>query len=411
MDVNDRRTTLTRVTPGYPMHETMRRYWLPALLSSDLPDNDSDPFRLKILGIDLVAFRDSEGRVGILDEHCCHRSASLCLGQVKEGGIRCIYHGWKYAVDGTVLDMPNVTDERLKKRIKQPAYKVQEAGGVIWVYMGPAELEPPLPHHPFFDVPESHRHIQIVVSNSSFTRVAEGVLDSSHVGVLHSNVASSDIMNDLSPELELADTSSGFVYAALRRARTEAGEPATSVRVTAFAFPNSVYINAAQKTLLIAMPVEDDLTHFFMIFWEDNRPLSEVRPLETMRHYYGIDDEGMDVWGLDRTTYNLPDRPNVHNNFLQDRAKMRSGESFSGMHRFIPEDFGVSASMGPVAKRPKENLVPSDKAIARYRGLMVANAERVVNGGEPAGLTPKHYPRAISATIGIDDKWQDLLDA
>src|SRR5437016_4734164 len=127
---------ITQVGPGTPMGEVFRRFWMPACLSQDLPGPESDPVRVRVLGEDLVAFRDVEGRVGVLDEFCCHRTASLTLGRVEGCGIRCIYHGWKFAVDGTILETPNVEDDRIKTRMKQPAYPTREAGGIVWCYMG-----------------------------------------------------------------------------------------------------------------------------------------------------------------------------------------------------------------------------------------------------------------------------------
>src|SRR5271170_4822501 len=177
------KSTLTDVAPGALMHNAMRRYWLPGCLSTDVPEPDSDPIRLTILEQNYVCFRDSAGRVGILDENCCHRGASLCLGRVGGGGIQCIYHGWRYAVDGTILETPNVQDDRVKSRIRQPAYSVYEEGGIIFVYLGPADQKPPFPVLPYRDLPASHRYLTITVASTNYTQVIEGLLDSSHVGV------------------------------------------------------------------------------------------------------------------------------------------------------------------------------------------------------------------------------------
>ncbi|HEY5271744.1 MAG TPA: Rieske 2Fe-2S domain-containing protein, partial [Acidimicrobiales bacterium] len=136
---------LCRVGPGTPMGAALRRYWIPACLSADLPEADSDPVRIRRVGEDLVAFRDTNGVVGILDEQCCHRGASLAFGRVEECGIRCLYHGWKYAVDGTILETPNMADSRYRQAIKAPAYPVCEVGDIVWVYLGPPELIPPEP--------------------------------------------------------------------------------------------------------------------------------------------------------------------------------------------------------------------------------------------------------------------------
>ena len=405
MSPEEQNAILTDVSPGTPMHEAFRRYWLPALLSRDLPEPDSDPKRVTLLDRSYVAFRDSEGRVGLLDEHCCHRSASLCLGRVEGGGIRCIYHGWKYDVDGVVMDMPNVSDERIKARIRQGAYPVREVGGIIWVYLGPKELEPPLPHLAMFDVPEEHRFCEIVVSSVNYTQMVEGVLDSSHVGVLHHDVASPEIRADPSPDLEVEDTDFGFRYCAMRAAVGADGSPEIYGRVSTFAFPSSVYVNHT-GILLIAVPITTSRAQFVMIFWDEEKPIGVGQDRENLRAYFGIDDEGMTNWGLHRDTHDLPTSPNRANNYKQNRERMRSGESFSGMHQFIPEDFGVAQSMGAVLDRTKEHLVPADRAIAKYRRLMIENAQAIANGAEPAGLNPARPPRAMNGMMKSREEWK-----
>src|SRR5499427_2146923 len=137
---------VTRIGPATPMGQTMRRYWLPALLAWELPEPDCPPVRVKLLGEDLVAFRDTRGRVGLLDEHCPHRLASLFLGRNEECGLRCVYHGWKFDVEGRCVDMMNEPEElRFEHKIRITAYPTVEEGGVIWAYLGPPDRRPPLP--------------------------------------------------------------------------------------------------------------------------------------------------------------------------------------------------------------------------------------------------------------------------
>lgn len=409
MSLNAQHETLTNVEPGTPMHAALNRYWWPIYLSKDLPEPDSDPRRITVMYRDFVIFRDTSGSVGLLDERCCHRSASLCLGRVQEGGIRCIYHGWKFDVNGRVLDIPTVKDLKIKGLRRQRAYPVREAGGLIWAYLGPAELEPPFPHHPFFDVPETHRFAEIVVASANYTRTIEGVLDSSHVGILHQDVASPEILNDLAPLIEVADTDYGFCYAALRQASSIEGQAETLVRITAFSLPASVYVNASQKVLLISLPITNDRTHFVMIFWDAVRALGVGEERERLRAFYGIDDKGLDYWGLGREFHDLPGRPNKENNFLQDRVAMREKRSFTGMHRFIPEDFGVAASMGPIADQPRQNLVQSDIAVVKMRRILTDNARNVAAGNPAAGLNPSLYPASITGRISQETSWTTLL--
>ena len=421
---------LTDVSPGAAMHEAMRRYWLPALLSRDIPEPDSDPVRVTLLNLDFVAFRDSQGRVGLLDERCCHRSASLCLGRVEDGGIRCIYHGWKYDVEGAVLDMPNVSDERIKARIRQGAYPVREAGGIIWTYLGPKELEPPFPEFDFLDLPLNNTFVEIVVGSSNYTRLLEGVLDSSHTGVLHADAIAdvaagkgpapvlgghtrasfgAQIAQNLAPRLEVEETDFGLRYAAIRDLVEPTGEASALARVSTFAFPACVF-SPPDNILLFAVPVTNDRTNFYMIYWDPYREIGVGEALKELRAYYGIDDVAMDYWGLDRKTHDLPDRPHKENGWRQDRERMKSGKSFTGLHRFIPEDFIVSNSMGPIAQRPHEHLVHADLAIARYRRLLIENAVRIRDGGEPAGLKPRYRPRAMAGYVTPERPWTSLFD-
>src|SRR5579862_8306075 len=151
---------LTRTGPGSPMGSVMRRYWVPALLSWELPEPDCPPVRLQLLGEPLVGFRDTSGRVAILDEHCAHRKASLFLGRNEEPGLRCVFHGWKYDVDGQCVDMPcEPPESRFAEKIQLKAYPTLELGGIIWAYMGPKSKLPPAPKFDWTQVPETHRQV------------------------------------------------------------------------------------------------------------------------------------------------------------------------------------------------------------------------------------------------------------
>ncbi|MGF7234290.1 MAG: Rieske 2Fe-2S domain-containing protein [Frankia sp.] len=430
MEPVEQKKLLMDVTPGSVMNELMRRYWLPVCLSRDI-EPDGDPMRIRALGVDYVVFRDSAGWVGLLDELCTHRNASLCLGRNEAGGLRCIYHGWKYAVDGTILETPNVADDRLRQRIRQPAYAVQEAGGIVWGYFGPAELEPPMPHHPFFDLPEENRVVQLVVASTNYSRVIEGLLDSSHTGVLHQDSVAklttgtgpapafggrsrastgSVIGKDLSPAIEVEEADFGLRYAAIRHVTGDDGAPRRAIRVTSFVHPTTIVI-PPDNLMQITLPVDNDRSHFFMIFWDATREIGTGEARDEIRAYYGIDDEGMDTWGLGREFHDLPGRPSVENNWGQDRAAMRNG-SFTGLHRFIPEDFAVSSSMGASDCYPVEHLVAADLAIARFRRGLVDNAVRVSKGEEPAGLDPRESPAAAFLLLSDDGpSWREHFRA
>lgn len=179
---------LTQVGPGTPMGEMMRMYWHPIATSAELPHPDCDPLRSRLLGEDFVVFRDTNGKVGVLDELCTHRGASMALGRVEEGGIRCIYHGWKFAVDGTIMDMSNNADSTYIEKLKAPAYPVFERSGLIWTYIGPKDKQPPFRTFAFDEVPDSNRILFRVNTHANYLQMWEGGTDSSHVGILHSNL-------------------------------------------------------------------------------------------------------------------------------------------------------------------------------------------------------------------------------
>ena len=151
---------VTRVGPGTPMGNTLRMYWVPALLSAEIAEPDAPPVRVKLLGEDLVAFRDTQGRIGLIDEFCPHRRVSLYFGRNEECGLRCIYHGWKFSVDGSCTEMMNEPDESdFSHKVRVTAYPTCELGGIVWAYMGPAEKMPPLPKFAWTQAPESHRNV------------------------------------------------------------------------------------------------------------------------------------------------------------------------------------------------------------------------------------------------------------
>ena len=218
-DDNER---LTQVASGTPMGTLLRRYWIPALLSAEL-EVDGAPLRVRLLGEHLVAFRDSTGRVGLLEEFCAHRGASLFLGRNEQCGLRCIYHGWKYDVEGRVVDMPTESaDSTYKDRIKQTAYTTIEIGGLVWAYMGPLEKMPPKPYFGWTQPPETHRSVSRILQECNYLQAVDGGVDSAHVGWLHrvfesendggfAGIWTADVVAD-----EADSTDYGHVYASIR---------------------------------------------------------------------------------------------------------------------------------------------------------------------------------------------------
>src|SRR5215472_15260196 len=180
---------LCRTNAGTPMGELFRRFWLPALLPSELPTPDCDPIRFRILGEDLVAFRDSKGTPGFIQNNCPHRGASLFFGRNEEAGIRCVYHGWKFDTSGTCVDMPNEPAESdFRAKVTAVAYPCVERGGLVWAYMGPPDKRPEPPDLEFTLVPDSHHYVTKYPLDCNYMQGMEGELDSSHVSFLHSTL-------------------------------------------------------------------------------------------------------------------------------------------------------------------------------------------------------------------------------
>ncbi|HMK01028.1 MAG TPA: Rieske 2Fe-2S domain-containing protein [Reyranella sp.] len=387
---------ICRVGPGTAMGKAFRRFWVPALLSEELPAPDGDPRRVQLLGEDFVAFRDSDGKVGVLDEYCCHRSASLALGRVEAGGIRCIYHGWKFAVDGTVLETPNVPDPTFKGRFKARAYPVREAGGLVWVYLGPPAQMPAFPRWPFFELTAPHLLPVYAVVNCNYVQVIEGLVDSSHLTVLHTAPLRTTGGSELdfakktehlqfnaAPRIEAEETDFGFHYVAMRPV-SENPADGTMARIASFV-PPCFILNPNGDLFFALVPVSDTRTLFFHVWWNADKKIGE-EPLRSQQlEFVGLDQAALDAYGLSLRTCDSPQAACRANNFLQDREAQRKGH-FSGLPSFTQEDAAVSMSGGAIRDRSKEILSVADVALPKlYRSLMSC-AKNAAEGRDPPGL-------------------------
>lgn len=420
---------LCRVGPGTPMGELLRRYWLPAGLSSDLPGPDCDPIRVRLLGQDFVAFRNSDGAVGLLDELCPHRRASLVLGRTGGGGIECIYHGWRFAVDGSILEMPNCDDAGVRARYRANAYPAREAGGLLWVYLGPKDKCPPLPELPWFDIPERHRYARLNMTPANFVQVLEGLVDSSHLGVLHQDAlprgresaktgdhfgkseSFRSMTSSRAPRIEVEDTSFGMYYAAMRSTVAD-GRPMKDTRITVFMAPFSAYVPFDKgRVALMVVPVDDENSYFYNIQWDEDLPLADPVHREQIDATSGTRPEDGDGWGFSRRSFGKPGTASRENNWKQNRAAMRSGASYSGFPPFYAEDAAMTASMGPISDR-QELLVPADVAVVRLRRILLSAARSLAKGGDVPDYAPGQSARDVAPIIARMDEdadWRDLL--
>ena len=412
---------LCRVGPETPMGKMMRRYWIPALMSSDL-EAGGDPKRVRLLGEDLVAFRDDKGRIGLLDELCPHRRASLALGRNENGALECLYHGWRIDCTGKILDTPvEPEDSTFKDRIRATAYSVYESGGVVWAYLGPAGLEPPPVDFYFTKVPQDRVLTIRVQIAANWAQGVEGVIDSSHTNLLHRHGVrpSADVQTttlqtgivarrpsaDTRPKMEVQDTAYGFRYAAIRKPLVDP-EKQKYVRVSLFMAPIYAMFPPPKGWVWMQAwaPVDDENTMFYFFQVSETALGAEQRAgfLKDMELRPGID--------LD-DEHRL--RRNRANNWLQDRAAMRRGESHAGLAGVSPEDIAVQESMGAFLDRSKEHLGVSDTAVIRFRRMMIDAAKRFNEAGTtPPGLTaPIPYAdlRAEEAMLPIDAGWHDTV--
>ncbi|MDB6001602.1 MAG: Phthalate 4,5-dioxygenase [Rhizobacter sp.] len=405
-----------RVGPDAPMGKVFRRYWHPVCTSEQLPRPDCDPLRVRLLGEDFVAFRDSAGRVGVFDELCMHRGASLALGRVEEGGLRCLFHGWKFSVDGTVLDTPNQPDPKYRERMKAPAYSVREEGGLVWAYIGPKDRQPEFSRFAFMDAEPQHRVVLRVNVNCNYLQLLEGGEDSSHVGVLHSNMArpgwkeksfvqNPDVTNpaalaveDNAPELEIEDTEFGFHYAAFRSLGAGAPEGRRNCRVVPFILPYTRIIPApAFLFTVFEVPADDTHTHTYIVV-HGNAPVTQDKIIQLL----GLDDARYFSKETCEFTATWKDR------FGQNRQRM--SESWTGLVGVEVEDASIALSQGPLYDRSKEHLVPADRAVVRVRRLLLDSVKRVDAGGDPVGVgVDLSRVGACDANVLPTDRWQALM--
>ena len=403
---------LTRVGPGTPMGETLRRYWIPALLDWELPAPDCPPLRLRLLGEDLVAFRDTSGRVGVLDERCPHRLTSLWLGRNEENGIRCVYHGWKFDATGQCVDQMN-EPRPFAAKIRTTSYPVAEAGGALWVYMGPPEKRPPPPDFAWTRAPEPNRVVTKVVEECNWLQALEGGIDTSHAPIMHRMLrpnasqpgipVSDAFVQGSAPTLEVDVTNYGYRYFGVRALGS--GEqyargyhfvmPWTQLRPAGRGIQNRTHGHHWT-------PIDDHRCLVWNWYYDDAAPLGngEAGPEET-GNLFGAD---VDVENGFRSVRNRS------NNWMIDREAQRT-ETFTGIVGINTQDRAAQEMMGPIVDRTREHLGPADRAIIAARKLLEEAVRSVQDGGDPPGVAPTYYGlRAAETTLPAGADWRaDLI--
>jgi len=404
---------LTRVGPGTPMGETMRRYWLPALLSWELPEPDCAPIRLKLLGERLVAFRDTSGRVGLMAERCPHRGASLWLGRNEEDGLRCVYHGWKFDVTGQCVDMMNEPEQfDFKQKVRARAYPTIEIGGSVWAYMGPPERQPPEPHFEWTQADDAHRTVTKVVEECNWLQALEGGIDTSHAPIMHRTLRpdsthagispASPFARGAAPVLEVEYTDYGYRYFGVRAL----DEDKTYIRGYHFVMPFTQLRPPGTGRDEVHghhwVPIDDEhvmVYNWYYSFGEDPIP-DEERSQSDTGNAFGSD---IDIASGFRAVRNR------ENDWLIDR-QIQKTETFTGIHGINTQDRAVQETMGPIVDRTLEHLGAADRAIIATRKLLEAAVRAVGDGGDPLGASDAYYElRAVDDVLPAVDDWRASL--
>jgi phthalate 4,5-dioxygenase oxygenase subunit len=367
---------LTRTEADTPMGNFIRRYWIPALLSEEIPEPDCPPVRVRMLGEKLVAFRDSQGRIGLLGEHCAHRGTSLFYGRNEECGLRCIYHGWKYDTDGNVLETPaEPAQSDFRKKLRHTAYPTHEAGGVIYAYLGAREKMPLFPNYEWTQVPLNQTYVTKCLLECNYLQGLEGECDSSHLSFLHRAVDNTRnqplYKSDTAPFYETEETDFGVRLVATRKA----GDNQQYVRFSALVLPVYGCVPAGRPTdeldgyeIHTYVPADDTHCWRYDIGFRRSRPVQESE--------------------VHRRKQINPDYTrirNLRNNYLQDR-QIQKTVNFTGIEDFLNHDACATESMGPIFDRSKEHLGVSDKAVIAVRKCLLNNVKATQDSKEPPNL-------------------------
>ncbi|MEF8690235.1 UNVERIFIED_CONTAM: Rieske 2Fe-2S domain-containing protein [Comamonas sp. A-3] len=406
---------LCRVEGEAPMGKLMREHWTPICLIEEVREPDGTPVKARILGEDLVVFRDSEGRVGVVGEYCPHRRASLVYGRNEDGGLRCLYHGWKFDVQGNVLEMVSEpAASSMAEKVKHTAYPTKEWGGMVWAYMGAQDAIPEFVAPAWAPTADTRVSIGKVLLPCNWAQILEGAIDSAHSSSLHSSdfvparVTGAEATDnnwlrpstDKAPRLQVQRTEYGFRYAALRRPIFNASTH-DYVRSTVFVAPGTVLIppNNLYNVANVNVPMDDTNTVFYFIAWGDAATTPET---ETWRKFLHTQV------GPDLDERYRPLR-NHENRFWQDRQAMKAG-NFTGITGFPNQDIAMWVTMGPIADRSDERLGASDLAIVEFRRRMLDAIAEYKQDGKAIGTGAKAIPGTVcsyQAVVPKETDWRE----
>ena len=404
---------LCRVGPGTPMGKVFREYWIPAVRSDELPGPDSAPLRLKLLGEELIAYRTISGAVGVIQNACPHRGASLFFGRNEEDGLRCVYHGWKFDVTGACVDMPSEPAEsNFKNKVRARSYPTHERNGIIWCYMGPREVPPPLPDIEANIMNTDVEQISILHRACNWMQGIEGELDTIHAAFLHGGADKPENQKPKSlayyhykerdnARFVVRDTDFGTAYGAYRPAEADTNY----WRIGYAFFPFFAMQAAGEMGPAVKMnayvPMDDEHTLQWEIYYVTDGPPRAPRTVKINRGTEPA-DSGRGGNYVPQTTdwhgrFNL--EQHLDNDYFVDREAQRNWVSYSGIPGIRQQDMAVTETMGPIYQRDKEHLGTSDSMIIRTRRRWLAVARAFAEN--EAALPPNvDKPRAYRLRSG-----------
>lgn len=399
MATQEQNELLTHTGPDTPMGNLMRQYWIPILLSEELPEPDCPPVRVRLLSERLIAFRDTEGKLGLIDEFCAHRGVSLWFGRNEEGGIRCPYHGWKYNTKGECVEVPSEPDESgFCSRIRLTAYSLEEKGGVIWAYMGPPEEKPELPGFEWMSLPPENVYISKRWQQCNYLQAMEGGIDSAHVSFLHSGELNTDefhkntlgatYQRDRMPKFEIYNSPGGLYIGA----RRNAADDHYYWRITQWIMPWYTMVPPYGDHALNGhawVPIDDENNFAWTFTYHPTRALTDEE-VQILRDGGGIHTKL--IPGTFRPVLNMD------NDYCMDREAQKAGRYYSGVPGIAMQDASIQESMGPIQDRTKENLTSTDNAIIMARRRLIKAAKALEKGTTPPARDPDHF-RVRSASF------------
>lgn len=418
---------LTRVGAGTPMGELLRRYWIPVMFNWELVA-DGTPERVRLLGEDLLAFRDTQGRVGIVSEWCAHRGASLYFARNEECGLACIYHGWKFDVEGRCVDMPNEPlESNFANKVRIKAYPCVEKAGTIWVYMGPERPLPPLPQLEWLELPESHYEGSKRVQPTNWVQALEGDIDQSHLGFTHRLLQVPDPAPrerpsvaqvqklDTRPRFQVVEKEYGYVVGATRHTNDPEWD---YTRITQFLMPFHTMTGVTGRNPVHPwrawVPIDDENTLVFGVYFHPLEPLGSRR--RGSRRLRGPVTGGNPIISEEMRAPKTSEPfgawrplPGLENDFFQDRGYMMS-VIYSGIREFWAQDAAPQYTMfnkRPIADRTQEHLGTTDRAIIAARNQLIRAAKALADTGEspPGVANPKWYMVRSGGKFHRSSQW------